>query len=422
MTLDELVSYVTTKSQLVEADDIAAAKLFLSKRYELIYNSYLWKDSLAMVNVTVDPVNNLDNAQGVVLLPQMIDRVVALRNADQSIRIKGLEDFYRVDWNRFIDSGMTTAEFCILNPVWLDIRANANPYTAPVVPVPSGGGTYNIETTIGDALKFDAVSYAITITDPFGAIPPISVPSGSSAYVKADVSDVRGFVISIPIGQPLTVVVNKLTLPANQTTGAGSSVVIQSTNPVDDNMVQVKVVWRDNSERYVTTAVLPVTLGPNDGTGNFEIEAVFKPVTVGNLQVAVTSPVGTSSVTQIAGTLSTTTLMSPKYQRIRVFSIPTGLTTLNVLGKKPFVPLDFGSESPALKNLDNCLIAFAMADLLARVRQYSKSQAQMQEGATLLSELAKLETVQSANNSRFVPDGGYGDEFFAPSSNRGLWA
>ncbi len=67
-----------------------------------------------------------------------------------------------------------------------------------------------------------------------------------------------------------------------------------------------------------------------------------------------------------------------------------------------------------IRNLDNCLIALASGVMLKRARQYAKAAAETQEGGVLLTELAKLETVQAANNSRIIPDGGYGDCHFGP--------
>jgi hypothetical protein len=148
MTLDELVDLVCTKTEQVEEDDRAAARLFLSKRYELIYNTYLWKEALTMVSVPVDPVNDMDNAAGIVALPQQIDRVVAIRTSEQSVRIKALEDFYRVDWNRFVDTGLPQSEFAILDAVWLSIK----PINQPVTPPTSSTQVVTLTVPIGQQI------------------------------------------------------------------------------------------------------------------------------------------------------------------------------------------------------------------------------------------------------------------------------
>ena len=350
MTLAELANYITTKTQLVEPDDLAAAQLFLSKRYELIYNSYLWKDALTMMTVAVNPATNPDHALGIVLMPQQIDRVVALRTAQSSVRVHGLEDFYRTDFNEFTQTGMTTGEFAMLDPVWFSCRPD------PAFFADHAAGR---------------------------------IPSGSTL------------------------------------TGPNAFVTISSNNAADT--APIKVVWRDNNDRYVLTAPKPVTLTPGDGSGFLEVEAVFKPVTQGTVSVLSNTPQPVAdtdliiNITSTLGSLAPASTRSPQHQRVRLFAIPTEPFSLMALGKKPFVPLDYATEKPLIKNLDNCLIAFGTADLLQRARQFGKAAQQMQEGAALLAELAKLEVLQATNNSRFVPDGGYGDPFFAPSSNRGLW-
>lgn len=331
MNLADLANYICTKSQLVEADDLAAAKLFLSKRYELIWNSYLWKDALVGVDVSFDPVNNADNAGGILLVPEIIDRVVAMRTNDRSLRVNNLEHYYRIDYNMFTQgiSGSNnisgqTMEFAILSPVWTVYR----------------------------------------------------LPTG----------------------------VNYLSIQCSAA----------------DNGNQTKVIWTDQTGvQHITQGAMDAagTLQlepPSTGIGTITIEAMFKPVTTAPVTL---NPEGEPT----ALTLAASDTRSPSYQRVRLFANPTAATTISILGKSKFKPLTFDQEEPGIRNLDNCLIAFAMADLLQRARQFGKASVQMQEGTVLLTELAKLETIQAANNSRFIPEAGYGDAYFAPSSNRGVW-
>jgi hypothetical protein len=120
------------------------------------------------------------------------------------------------------------------------------------------------------------------------------------------------------------------------------------------------------------------------------------------------------------GTLQTTDTASPSYQRIRLFQKPAAQLVLNVLGKKPFIPLDYPTEVPAIKNLDNCLISFAYSDMLKRARQFGKAQQEFTEATALLKELALLETVQAANYQKFMPEDGAGDIYFGPGLGVGL--
>jgi hypothetical protein len=68
-------------------------------------------------------------------------------------------------------------------------------------------------------------------------------------------------------------------------------------------------------------------------------------------------------------------------------------------------------ESPAIRGSENCLIAFAQADMLERDEQYGKAQAKLQEALVLLQQLKAVETVQQAHNVSITPAGGYGDDY-----------
>jgi hypothetical protein len=324
MNLADLANYVCTKTQLVGDSDRDAAKLFLSTRYELIYNAYLWKDALGGLDILVDPVNNADHAEGIVLCPEVVDRVVAVRTAERSVRVRGLEDFYRIDADRFSMTG-APVEFALLSPIWFVWRATGN----------ATGLTFNAPV--------DDYNVKVTYTDQDG-----------NQFVK---------------------------------TGGGS----QEEIVMDGSRITVESVFKVNTGQ-----------SPDD-----DMPVVVKP--------------GYSiyTVNGKAMALTFTDTRSPSYQRIQLFSKPTAAFTLSVLGKKKFVPLNFDSEEPAIKNLDNCLIAFACGDMLKRMRQFGKAQVEYQEGAMLLQELAKLETMQAANNSRIIPDGGFGDPYFSPGARWG---
>lgn len=447
MTRDDLVSYITTKAQMLESDDVAACQTFVSKRYELIYNSYLWKDALTMVDLAIDPVNNPDNAVGIVSLPSQIERVVAIRTATQAVKIHALEEYYRIDWNRFADISDINGlmEFAILNPIWLTCRPG--PLPPSIIPA---NATYNAFTYGLFAALTPGKQYVILMAQAptalqgyvqcgmnnggVGLINPVTLPiaSGVPFVFTANGDSLLILNAGTPFNGPVNAALYLTALPKNQGTSA-STVIVTSDNAADlsngATPIKVKITWRDSTNRFTQTVNLPSTLTPSDGSGFIEIESIFKPSSLGNITATLNTPVSitvgnvtsTYTFTNLLGTLLPSDTRSPGLQRVRLLSAPNQALTLSVLGKKPFVPLDFGSEVPLIRNLDNCLIAFGLADMLQRGRQYGKAAQQMQEATTLLSELAKLETLQAANNQRFVPDAGYGDPFFAPSSNRGIW-
>jgi hypothetical protein len=402
MTLAQLTDYVCQKAGLTEDEDRSACQGFISKRYELIYNSYLWKDSLAGVDITVDPVNNADNAEGIMLLPEVIDRVVAIRTPDangsfgRSVRVRGLEDFYRVDYDKFSKTG-TPYEFALLSPVWfvwrgygaLQITGNASDTKQMKVTWRDRDGKRYVQLLSNGVYLPGALTNAV----------PAGAQYDGDGTFNPNLTVGRSYYYYDPsnLGNGVTFLTNGDTqVPNNSVFVAGSSVTLVGAGP-DVNVTAYLVATDGNKLRV-------------------EIESVFKQATTGVVSFApVITPDGSS------GTLQASDTRSPAYQRVRLFNIPTGAITLSVLGKKKFVPLDFDEEEPEIKNLDNCLIAFAMADMLKRARQFAKAQTETQEATVLLAELAKLETVQAAHNSRIIPDGGYGDVFFAPGRSGGFW-
>jgi hypothetical protein len=389
MNLTQLVDYITTKAQLLEADDVAACRMFVSKRYELIWNQYLWKDSLVMLNVPLDPTTNADHAEGVVLLPEECDRVVAIRTTNQAVRVQGLEYFYNVDYDRFSLTG-SAAEFSILNPIWFVWRGETGLRVAITDALDNGKV---VQITWRDAT---GVRFVQQITMNLSS--PATLLSGSKIVVSG-----AGFEF------------------ANSTYTYASSGVYLSAST--DIIERCQLLYQNSQWELVNNGVViyhadsltgtwvandsandPAPVSAYDFESKITVESFFNPALSGTVGL-----IPSYTADPVAGLLTAGTTASPSYQRIRLFNIPTSTITLNVLGKKKFVPLDFDQQVPALRNLDNCLIAFAMGDLLLRARQYAKSAQQMQEGAVMLSELAKLETIQAANHATLEPASGFGN-------------
>ena len=129
MTRDQIVTFVTTATGYMQADDVAAAQLFVIARDRQIYDAALWKSSLVMCPIPLSPATNLDQAGGLVIVPSVIKRIVAMRTNGQaalgtgglSMRVKGIEEYFRIDYDRFTEVGYPY-EFGILAPIWFNAR------------------------------------------------------------------------------------------------------------------------------------------------------------------------------------------------------------------------------------------------------------------------------------------------------------
>lgn len=399
MNLAALTEFVCTKGQMVGTADIAAAKLFLAKRYELIWNSYLWKDSLVMVDVTVDP-DNADNAEGIVLMPEIIDRVVAIRTADRSVKVTGLETFYREDFDKFASHG-TPYEFAILSPVWFIWRG-----TTGLQVQAQEGVTVKLVWRNSEGVKFDQ---NLALTDAQAAL--------LNANQAANGQEDTNVVVLSGAGSAV----------ANGTYTFDGEKYVGSNGLTIENLGGVWTVVETGDWLYTAASpdgpyavsdsgIAPAPASSYGTKCRIEIEAMFKPVTTNAVAI---NP--QHSYNDAGGSLAAASTRSPSYQRVRLFYIPQVETTLKVLGKRKCSALTFDQEEPEIRNLENCLIAFALGDLWARRRQMGKANQFYQEGTALLKELAKLETMQAAHNSRFIPDAGAGDPFFGPGRSSGFW-
>lgn len=108
MNLGEYADYVCSKIRETDSDSLAAAKDYLSKRYQLIYQKDLWRDSLIEFTVDVSVANTL-NAGGFVQLPRIVDRIVACRTPDRELTVENQEIYFRQTSDQFALSGTPLA-------------------------------------------------------------------------------------------------------------------------------------------------------------------------------------------------------------------------------------------------------------------------------------------------------------------------
>ena len=123
MNLSQLASFICTKVNQSETDDVAACKEFLKRRMEMIWNDDLWKDSLVAFTQVLSPDDYAVTStwlpeKGVLLCPTIIERVVAARLDSRKLNVQRQEFYYRFDYDSFAKTGSAT-EFVLLPPcVW----------------------------------------------------------------------------------------------------------------------------------------------------------------------------------------------------------------------------------------------------------------------------------------------------------------
>jgi hypothetical protein len=117
--------------------------------------------------------------------------------------------------------------------------------------------------------------------------------------------------------------------------------------------------------------------------------------------------VGTVTVKDSSGNVIQT-LFSDEHQRrqarIRLHDIPsTNPTSLLVLAKRKPKPLLNDLDTPTIRNIENALLSYTLADMLELLRQYSKAAAKAQEAAAFLAEARDMEANQGQRSIRIIP-------------------
>lgn len=407
MILADIANYVCTATGYVQSDDLAAAKSFTLARDRLIYDAALWKSSLVQCDIALDPVNNENHAAGLVLLPDVISRPVAVRTTDNAVRVNGLEYYFRVDADKFAESG-APFEFSELPPAWLIARAGV-PQWQDYAFLPPGQVT-NYHTVAGSPYYADlatvaGATYQATMgAGDYGTDSNNHLAAGQTETFTAAGGTTRFY------GAGNQIVGVKLKV---LTSGSGGYVKITNASQTDE-IVPIKVTWRDSAgQRYVVNQKCPIKLTPPPGDGLVTIESIFKPVTDGLFNVLVENPIsGTDSFLETtAGSVDKGGTRTPRSAQLRLFGKPSVAVALKVLGKAVYQGLDFDQQEQTVRNAEDCLIAFVRADMLRRGGENGEAANAVQEAAELLQQLKDIEAVQSANNVRIIPDSGYGPEW-----------
>jgi len=124
MTLSEMANYVCGKCRQTDANSVTKAKEFLSKRYELIYNDSLWRDSLYLFPFTFEyhyeppfgsGADRPESWDSIWMMPSVVDKVVALRTGIQEMQPSGQELLMRGSLDQFAQSG-EPVQFATLAP------------------------------------------------------------------------------------------------------------------------------------------------------------------------------------------------------------------------------------------------------------------------------------------------------------------
>lgn len=127
MNIADLAALVCETVRKPDSDSLSACKNYLKQRDQMLWDGNLWRDSLVMLSTSLDPDATFDVANnplvatnGVVLLPRLIQKVLAIRKTSGPVPVQVLERFFMDSLDAFNQTG-EPVEFSLLSPVVLQL-------------------------------------------------------------------------------------------------------------------------------------------------------------------------------------------------------------------------------------------------------------------------------------------------------------
>lgn len=409
MTLSEMASYVCTKVGQTDTPSVEACKLFLRRRYQMIWDSALWKETMFNAAATT-------NTSGIVVLPSSCDQVVAVR--DGNFNVAPADRATVATAYPWLQNDFTTPgyEFIFLSPSCL-------PNSGEHVLVPAGSAidpTYvflrstSPEFTLGDSGLYTGDDAMGLHGGTSGTADTISV-----LYDDGSPSDVYFYSLSGAPGVGWRKQGGGATDYTNQTIAPGTRLRIR-------RITGQSFTWSmpENDLFGENFFVSVLSSSANDSTQRLYVTGEGYAGQLVSDIVPLTSTTAASTLNSYAN-VSSVTLDLPSEGRLYVtgiavafiepgvLSVPAcpriqllGVTTerpISVLCKRVYNDLTSDVDVPQLRNCQNALLAYAQADMLERQRQYNKSAVKMKEAAQQLQIMVDIERNQSANMTRIIP-------------------
>lgn len=255
MTLAEMADFVCGKVRQEDATSVLRAKAYLARRYAMIYNGELWKDSLwgydfsyDTTDLNTDPVNILYNAlpfgnvyavrRGAWLFPAAVDKVLALRATDGPLPVTSEQDFYRITLDAFAEAGAAMNFFQMPKIVaYADSVSDTNDDST----VLAGGAAVDVNLTVTcEYIDHEGERRTATGTMAGFAVGPVRVllkltkeESSAGAYLQNQDSDVAWFAVGEEASAPLRCRI-RLTPQPQETTGFKAMVKLKPQPMTDD--------------------------------------------------------------------------------------------------------------------------------------------------------------------------------------------
>lgn len=409
----------------IQDRDQAACKNFLKKWHDHIWRSKLWKDSLVEYVISINTANAYTPnspfmpTKGHLILPSIIEDVVAVRSSAGSMDVIRPMLYYRTDFDKFIQTGVPLEYWLLSACAWeFDTPYGISIQTGTMSDV---NQPVNIEYGAVDGVSVTRLATTAQLfentlitTDVINRI----IAGNATGGLMGDLWVVVG-----PTSTPFTV--------ANGNNGGGPLVgngvyslsgTLNGFNTYTsaDGQFIMEVsggAWHvfmiaGMVPQYSSTDANPTTFPWNSGgwsctTGLGTPITATAPATSAPL---ITMPAGSTSIAL--------------NQRIRFSPILNTTLTIRVLGKRQPPSFSADSDVPGLQGMEPILSAVGYAEMLQRDERGGTAEYQAEmamavganflaNGVTggMLKQLEDKEVVQGASNTRIQPVDGFANDW-----------
>ena len=381
MTLSEIATYVCNLIGKTDSTSLTRCKEYIRQHHELIYDSALWRESLIVERVTMEPDGRVTH-----------------------IEVTGGGSGYTSAPTVGFSAGGTgyvapTATAKILNGKVSEIilTKGGNGYeTNPTVTLTGGAGSgatakayatgYNDELILPQS-----ISQVLAITADNQELRPEDIITqymvDPSALTESGTAS--GFSAITSVGINFDLLNGSLYFDLASASDAGKKVEI------------VGKLLGDPTRIYKETLTLAASPSTNVSFESYsEVTSLSKEATADTVTVR--------NITSYDKFYWYGWETKAEFQRVKLYRRPeydsTAPIQLVILGKQKIRPLVSDTDAPMISGIDNALIKYGTADMLKRQRQYGKAQLETGEGDRLLAVARDAETNQTAKIMRIVPD------------------
>jgi hypothetical protein len=379
MTLLEIANYVCNLVGKTDSTSVTRCKEYVRQHHQLIYDSALWRESLEVDRVTMQPDGRIvyievtNGGSGYTAAPTVGFTSSTGSSATATAKL-------------FNDS---VGEVVLTNP-------GQNYEENPTVTFTGGSGT-------GAAATAYASGYGDTVVMPQNIANVLAITADDEELIPSEI-------ITQFMQDPASINEKGTATKFSPVSSVGINFDLANgslyfeTVDSDDAGKKVEVVGRlkgDPNRIYKETVTLAASPSVNVTFESYsEITSLSKEETADTIIV--------KNITGYNKFYWNAWETKSEFQRVRLYNRPefneTEPIPLTILGKKKIRPLVADTDAPMISGIDNALIKYGTADMLKRQRQYGKAQLETGEGDRLLAVARDAETNQTARVMRITPE------------------